>query len=234
MKWDAWPTTRQDFDLYVGSDACAASIGAGSRERPGERAAPPVELVPIELRRPGVHRTARLADQVYEVIVDRWAGTATPRLDFFFDGDVIAIEHATGGSVSEPATSPAAMAVGAHCEATGAIQSYSSRGPTIDGRVKPDISGPDGTSSSVYGAQSGCTDGFTGHLGLRAARGRRGRAACSRPTPASTSPSSSSSSRTGPWTPGPPGDDNAYGSGRLRLGAAGQRHRPDAAGLHAA
>jgi Subtilase family len=73
-------------------------------------------------------------------------------------------KYVNGGSVGEPATSPYAMAVGAVCTATGAAEPFSSTGPTIDGRSKPDIAAFDGVSTLTFGtALSGsCNTGFLG------------------------------------------------------------------------
>lgn len=65
------------------------------------------------------------------------------------------------GSESSPANSPYAMAVGAadvgaDGSTPGALESFSSQGPTIDGRTSPQITGWDGLSSYVY------PDGFYG------------------------------------------------------------------------
>ena len=57
-------------------------------------------------------------------------------------------------SMSEPASSPFALAVGAAnvgdgTTAAGTLELFSSQGPTIDGRTKPDITGWDGVSSNL-------------------------------------------------------------------------------------
>jgi subtilisin family serine protease len=58
------------------------------------------------------------------------------------------------GSLTEPAVYPGVLAVGA-VEAQGYlsndIQPYSSWGPTNGGLSKPDLAGPDGLTSSIYG-----------------------------------------------------------------------------------
>ena len=89
--------------------------------------------------------------------------TAAPRFDLFVLASGQALEYIVPrGSIIEPATSPHAMAVGAICWLTDALEPFSSQGPTIDGRTKPDIAGQDRTSSSVYGGASGCAGGFPG------------------------------------------------------------------------
>ena len=51
-----------------------------------------------------------------------------------------------GGSITSPAesASPGMLAIGAtHWDNTDTIEGYSSRGPTPDGRIKPDLVGVD-------------------------------------------------------------------------------------------
>ena len=78
------------------------------------------------------------------------------------------------GSISEPASSPYVLAAGAvYWNGASAAEPFSSRGPTIDGRVKPDLLGFDGTSgpTALYGANNGSsTDPTTaGFFGTSAA-----------------------------------------------------------------
>jgi subtilisin family serine protease len=60
------------------------------------------------------------------------------------------------GSVTDPGSSPTVLTVGA-VNAVGyldnAPESFSSTGPTASGLAKPDVLGPDGLSSSVYGSR---------------------------------------------------------------------------------
>lgn len=58
--------------------------------------------------------------------------------------------RAAAGSITEPASSPYVLAVGADdvgADGFPGLEAFSSQGPTIDGRVKPDITGWDGVSS---------------------------------------------------------------------------------------
>lgn len=54
-------------------------------------------------------------------------------------------------SVLVPADSPSAWAAGATYWADDSIEFYSGRGPTWDGRMKPDFTAPDGVSTTTYG-----------------------------------------------------------------------------------
>jgi hypothetical protein len=76
------------------------------------------------------------------------------------------------GSLTDFAVSPRAMVVGAACWSTPTtIESYSSRGPTINPNVtgvKPDMTGLDGVSSGTFGPYTGCS-GAEGFFGTSAA-----------------------------------------------------------------
>ena len=81
---------------------------------------------------------------------------------------VTAMEHRTGGyAITSPGetANPGALTVGA----TGyrnlkTVQSYSSRGPTPDGRIKPDIVGVDAVRSDVYRAAATGTSFAAPHV----------------------------------------------------------------------
>jgi subtilisin family serine protease len=53
------------------------------------------------------------------------------------------------GTLSLPGDARGALTVGA-VSLGGVVEGFSSRGPTADGRVKPDIAGPDGVSTAAY------------------------------------------------------------------------------------
>jgi len=85
----------------------------------------------------------------------------SPRLDL--DSWSPPLEYQTAaGSIAAPASSPATLAVGALCWQSRQLEPYSSQGPTIDGRVKPDIVGHDSVSSMTYGPFFACRSAFAG------------------------------------------------------------------------
>jgi len=60
------------------------------------------------------------------------------------------------GSLVEPADNPNVLAVGAvPWNSPTTIESFSSRGPTDDGRIKPNLVGPDGVSNATYSSFAG-------------------------------------------------------------------------------
>ena len=70
------------------------------------------------------------------------------------DGDIY--RAVPEGSVTDPGSSATVLTVGA-VDAVGYLdnpaESFSSMGPTASGLAKPDVLGPDGLSSSVYGSR---------------------------------------------------------------------------------
>ena len=88
----------------------------------------------------------------FEWVIQVKQGSGTPgvRYDLSYYGDVgpslLSVSNATraaAGSVDTPASSPYALAVGAANVANNSLEAYSSQGPTIDRRLKPDITGFD-------------------------------------------------------------------------------------------
>lgn len=207
LQWDAWPGTALDFDLYI---ADQFDILAGSFQvQDGND--PPVEEAVL------TNPTA--STQVYFVLINRYDGTGAPRLDLFFNGDVVGLETSTSSSISDPAVSSAALTAGAHCYADGGIEPFSSRGPTIDGRPKPDLSAPDGTSSSVYGTADGCSS--SGFFGTSAAAPHTAGAAAQllSANPGLQTAELQQLLVERATDAGAAGRDNVYGAGRLQLGS---------------
>lgn len=67
------------------------------------------------------------------------------------------LEEATSSyTISHPADCPDVLAAGAVCVHDGKLEIYSSRGPTLDGRIKPDFCAPDSVSTETYGSSLGC------------------------------------------------------------------------------
>jgi subtilase family protein len=209
LKWDDWPATDQDFDLLLfrSSDdqlvAFSASVQNGSQE--------PFEELCYE--DPG-----GLAGDYYLAIASDGA-TETPRFDLFVTDGQDLEHNVAAGSLVDPATSPAALAVGAACVHSGTLEDYSSRGPTIDGRTKPDLTGQDANSTVTYGDSSTCIGGFGGTSAATAHV--TGAAALLKQAHPSFGPAELQAeleSRASDL--GPLGKDNSSGAGRLALGGA--------------
>ena len=135
LRWeDSWSAANRDFDLLIWDFATSDFVDYSFDPQQGRVGQVPSEslsyLVPNDGR--------------YAVVVVHEGGS-TPEWIQLTAWGVGSIEHYTGtGSIANPAESsnPGMLAVGAaHWNSVGSIDPYSSRGPTPDGRVKPEIVG---------------------------------------------------------------------------------------------
>ncbi|HEV3359939.1 MAG TPA: ricin-type beta-trefoil lectin domain protein [Pseudonocardiaceae bacterium] len=158
LRWDAWPTTNQEFDLYISTsptppksptDPGVVFASNNQQKAPGG-GDPTVETT--------VTNPVSGAVTSYYVYIKNVNATQTDRLDLFVNGTCNSTNancndlqfRTTGGSITEPATSPYAMAVGAAKAGPDSLESFSGQGPTIDGRMKPDIIGYDGVTTAEW------------------------------------------------------------------------------------
>jgi subtilisin family serine protease len=150
LKWDEWPAATSDFELSL----VLSSTGQIIDSRTNIHSGPPFAAV-CDQQNSGSDLT--VAWEIRGVNV-----TTTPRLDLFSTADPLQYSTAAG-SVIDPAASPNVLAAGALCWQTNTLEPYSSQGPTIDGRLKPDLAGHDSESSATYGSFDGtCPSGFAG------------------------------------------------------------------------
>jgi hypothetical protein len=156
MNWDEYPTTDQDYDLYLARDTGAVTpkwvIVASSTDRQ-DGAGPSLTDYPeesITFDNPG--------GGTYGILVKKYS--ATTNVDFTLFSLYGNIDHYTSSSsLPDPGTVDSVITVGAIgrtvYNTTGAIEYFSSQGPTNDGRIKPDVAAPDGCSSFTYRNQAG-------------------------------------------------------------------------------
>ncbi len=95
----------------------------------------------------------------YSATASRWAvsirktsATKNVRLELFTYNNDEAIEYnVPSGSLISPGDARSALTVGATSWVDDSLHYYSSRGPTHDGRIKPDLTAPSGVSTVTYG-----------------------------------------------------------------------------------
>src|SRR6266545_1311593 len=153
LRWNEWPSAQHDYDLYLWD---GTNILARSEGNQGITHGSPIEQACYH--NPGATKTIGFFITVFGA-----AGTAP--LDVFVTGGVSPIFWETlADSLVDPAASPNTLAVGAVCWQNQIGEPFSSRGPTLDGRIKPDLVGPDRVSSLTYGAFDSCggSGGFAG------------------------------------------------------------------------
>jgi subtilisin family serine protease len=151
LKWDEWPAAASDFDLVLALSGSNQLIDISEEEQ--GYGPPPFEAICLR-QTSGRDLTVFWAILGYRVV-------SSPRLDLVSWSPPLEYQVAAG-SIATPASSPAAFAVGALCWQTRSLEPYSSQGPTIDGRLKPDIVGHDSVSGATYGGFGACPSAFAG------------------------------------------------------------------------
>ena len=145
------------------------------------------------------------------LLINKHSSTRNCKLEIFTSGNHSTYDYSVpAGSLSIPADSPYAVTVGATDCITDALHSYSSRGPTHDGRVKPDFTAPSGVTTQTYGYRdfygtSASAPHMAGAFGLILGK-----------TPFSASQIKTILEGRG-LDLGSSGKDNLYGIGRLKL-----------------
>ncbi|HEX5497288.1 MAG TPA: S8 family serine peptidase [Mycobacteriales bacterium] len=166
-RWEAWPATNSELDVDLMAVPQPPSgpddpnlIASTSMDPTIPKPRPPVSALPLPLQNPNPFPV-----EVFAFVKDV-SNPGAVRFDLYISGEVSVLQHFTaGGSLDQPASSPYAMAVGAACVNNGVLEPFSSQGPTIDGRTKPDITAFDGVSTTTFGPDTpgaGCQTGFLG------------------------------------------------------------------------
>lgn len=177
LQWDQWPVSSAPLTLTAVAYLCPSTCSTTpyATQSVSQPSAPNHPTSPV-LDLPVTNTSGSV--EVWVVSVGTSVSLPTVRYDLSYWGDVsgssylasLAPARAAAGSMAEPASSPYAFAVGAANavaygqppQPPGTLEPFSSQGPTIDGRVKPDITGWDGVSSYL-------SDFSTGFYGTSAA-----------------------------------------------------------------
>jgi subtilisin family serine protease len=139
LTWDAWPSTNQDYNLYL-YNSSFVEIASSENSQTGTQE--PAEMISYTVPSTGL----------YYLSICQYSATSNHGLELYS-----LYHHLTpsvaSSSLLSPADADGAMAVGAIDYSnwtTGPQETFSSRGPTNDGRIKPDICGPDYVSNYTY------------------------------------------------------------------------------------
>ena len=216
LTWNDWPETSDDYDLYLyftnssgNLERVAATEDQGLDVQSGRRGHSPVEWIEYDAERSGE----------YHIAVSKRSAARSRRLKIWSFNRNLDFEYSTPeGSIGIPADARGAMSVGAvHFDEynLGRIADYSSRGPTFDGRIKPELVAPSGVSTASYGE----TGVYYGYAGTSASAPHVAGAA------ALIKSANPSYSRTQLWNAlvaatvdaGSRGRDNTFGHGKLVL-----------------
>lgn len=142
LTWDRWPySTDLAFDIEIYEDG--ALVASTS----------PLYYPPRYAYRALAH--ARRADTKLEIAIRRTRGDDDAHLRLFrLDAPETLSEHArAAGSLLIPADGERIVAAGAYRVGDGRLEDFSSRGPTVDGRAKPELCAPDRVRTATTLAQ---------------------------------------------------------------------------------
>lgn len=159
LTWDDWPDSRQNYDLYLSFVNSSGDIEFvdESTDLQNVSGGAPVESIKYDVERAGEYGIIVRSEDARSKRLKIWS------LNHDFEEFSVA-----ENSIGSPADARGAMSVGAvHWDEydLGRIADYSSRGPTTDGRFKPELVAPSGVSTVSYGE----SEFFYGYTGTSAA-----------------------------------------------------------------
>ena len=167
LTWDRWPYST-DLDFVIELLATDGEVLATSQDDQPD---------PFAFRALDLQGSSNLAGTTMRIRCLR----GDPQGRFLrvtrTDGDLAPQSRVPAGSLAMPADSPDAIAVGAYAWGDRSLEPFSSYGPTLDGRPKPEILGPDRVQNSVidpfFGTSAACPH-VAGAIALLLGAGPRG------------------------------------------------------------
>lgn len=152
LKWDDWGTwngstysgSNQDYDLYLYyyDGANWHYVDKSSNNQTGTQ-------WPYEI----LNGWYSSSSAWWGIAIYKYNATKNLTMDLFIPTHSGDLEYnVPEGSLTSPSDSPYIIAVGAVDWSGFDYHSYSSRGPTLDGRIKPDLCAPSGISCVSYGS----------------------------------------------------------------------------------
>ncbi len=150
LTWNDFPTTAQDYNLslyFFDNRRDPREVDRSITIQNGVGRDPPVEWINYTVERSGE----------YGIAVAKARGALSKRLKIWSYNQEFEEYSVARNSIGIPADARGAMSVGAinHRDwKAGQIEFYSSRGPTTDGRIKPDLVAPTRVSTVSYGQGS--------------------------------------------------------------------------------
>lgn len=202
LVWDdPWGASGNDYDLFL-LDSDGNKIAGGEDDQNGDD--DPSEHIRYQVGPSG--------SGTYHLGIRRFRASGVAQLELY-SFDQIFEYPVPASSLLLPADAAGAVTVGAVGWQTQTLQSFSSRGPTNDGRFKPEFSAPDGVSTVDYPFPGGFigTSAAAPHLAGAAALLRGA-------YPSYTVTDTLTFLTQRAVDLGPSGPDYQYGYGRLALG----------------
>lgn len=203
LTWDAWSGQPVNYDLYVLRED--GTLVTSSRNDQGAGKAP------IE----HIHYPAK-PGQIFLIRIAEPGNAGRPvRIDLFAKNSTLLDFDTPASSISTPGDAKGAFTVGATQWKNDQLEPYSSQGPTLDQRLKPELTGPTRVSTVSYrkeGSTFAGTSAAAPHVAGAAAL-------VFSATPNATADSVAQFLESRARDLQAPGPDNQTGYGRLQLGA---------------
>ena len=160
LRWqDDWGNATRDLDLQILSADGTEVIGGSAQRQDGSEGATPYELIGLQGE----------GDACLQI--EHKSGARPGWVQLLVWGPISLGYGTFSGSISNPAESanPGHLTVGAAGQSnTNLIQTFSSRGPAPDGRLKPDLVGADYGNSAIRGHWLGTSQASPHLAGLAA------------------------------------------------------------------
>lgn len=137
LNWDDWQRPQVNYDLFLYNSAGQEAARSDTNQtRTGKR--------PVE------HIMGTLPTGTYTLKIKK----VNPRdrdlpMNLLIQGG-IAAQMTAAGSITVPGDARGAVTVAAINVQTETVESFSSHGPTLDGRTKPDLGAPDRVTNDAY------------------------------------------------------------------------------------
>ncbi len=169
VDWDDYTKRTQDFDVVLQKLDGEKWVDVDKSSNKQGKYTPPVEQVRIESAPPGIYALQVVCKSGCK------AGTRMRIVNLGGGSGTFSISH-RNGDVYDPASCKGVLAVGAlhHSHYTQPpLETYSSYGPTVDGRQKPEVVAPTGVATSFgafYGTSAACPHA-AGAVALYVAKG---------------------------------------------------------------
>ena len=145
LTWNDWPRSFADYDLRLFYNPPSGELERVAESSDLQAGTEPVESITYEVPVSGQYGIAVFkAPNARSEIIKLWSEHELTEASSLV------------GTIGSPADASGALAVGAIFHrnwSRGAIEPYSSLGPTSDGRIKPDLVAPTGVSTRSEGSE---------------------------------------------------------------------------------
>ncbi len=135
--WDNWENNDQDYNLYIVNSTGDPVAGSVSVQDGDDY---PRESISYKVQEDGY----------YGVAIEKYNATGDQELELFFPNYGYPTFKVRESSITAPASADNVTSIGAYNYDDGALTSYSSWGPTNDGRLGLDMMGPTKVTTTAY------------------------------------------------------------------------------------